>query len=86
VIYLGEKKSKIKKICQDNYDRYWCLKIAESPKAISYVKFKNTIFLEKNLCIVKNKRHKTGFRLSNHNLLIEKGRHFRPKIERNERK
>ena len=53
------------------------------------MKFKNTIFLEKYLCRVKNIRHKialTRFRLSNHNLLIEKGRHFRPKIDRNERK
>ena len=41
------------------------------------------------MCSVQNIRHKiasTRFMLSNHNLLIEKGKHFRPKIERNERK
>ena len=86
---FGENKNKIKKICQENYDKYWCLGITESPKAISYKKFKTTVYLEKYLSYVINIKHKialTRFRLSNHNLLIEKGRHFRPKIERNERK
>ena len=86
---LGEKEKKISKICQDNYDRYWCSGIDVSPKAISYKNFKTTISPENHLSNVKNIRHKialTCFRLSNHNLLIEKGRHFRPKIERIERK
>ena len=80
---------KISKICQDNYDRYWFLGIDVSPKAISYKNFKTTISLENYLSNVKNIRHKialTCFRLSNHNLLIEKERHFRPKIGRSERK
>ena len=36
-----------------------------------------------------NTKHKTAisrFRLSNHSLMIEKDRHMKPKIERNERK
>ena len=56
--------------------------LAESPKANSYIKFKNRISLEKYLSSIQNVRHRialTRFRLSNHNLLIEKGRHFRPK-------
>ena len=61
----------------------------ESPKAISYVLFKNTVFFEKYLYEIKNMKHKIAlsrFRLSNHNLLIEKGRHMKPKLDRNERK
>ena len=61
----------------------------ESPKAISYCKFKYNIYLEKYLHRIKNIRHKVALsrlRLSNHNLLIETGRHMRPKLERHERK
>ena len=85
---FGNKK-KIRKLCHENYDKYWILGIGESPKAISYKKFKTTVYLETYLSYVVNVKHRialTRFRLSNHNLLIEKGRHFRPKIERNERK
>ena len=63
--------------------------IKESPKAISYYNFKFHIGLEKYLYTVDNIRHRIAlsrFRLSNHNLLIETGRHQRPKLERYERK
>ena len=83
----NRKKNKIK--CQDNYDRIWHLKIMESPKAISYCKFKYIVGLEKYLYKVRNIRHRislTRLRLSNHKLLIETGRHLRPKLERNQRK
>ena len=49
--YKEKRKKKISKICQNNYDRYWCLGIDVSPKAISYKNFKMTISLE-------NIRHK----------------------------
>ena len=86
---LTGSKRKIRTLCKDNYDRYWQSKIMESPKAISYCKFKYNVSLEKYLYKVKNIRHKialTRLRLSNHNLLIETGRHLRPKLERHERK
>ena len=86
---LEKKKNIIKEICQDNYDRCWCTMLVESLKANSYIKFKNRISLEKYLSSIQNVRHRialTRFRLSNHNLLIEKGRHFRPKLERHDRK
>ena len=54
-----------------------------------YVLFKNTVNFENYLDEIDNMKHKTSlsrFRLSNHNLLIEKGRHMRPRLERNERK
>ena len=82
-------KTKIKKICNDYYDRFWREEIDKSPKAISYKTFKVNISLENYLYLVKNLKHKIAlsrFRLSNHNLLIEKGRHMIPKIERNQRK
>ena len=86
---LEKKKNIIKEICQDNYDKCWCTMLAESPKANSYIKFKNRISLEKYFSSIQNVRHRialTRFSLSNHNLLIEKGRHFRPKLERHDRK
>ena len=84
-------KSKVqeKKICDDNYDRYWSKAVRESPKALSYILFKNNVSLEKYLNQVKNISHRKAmsrFRLSNHSLLIEKGRHLRPPLERNDRK
>ena len=84
-----ESKEKVKKICLNYYDRLWWSEVAESPKAITYKIFKVNVSFEKYLSSVKNFKHKsalTRFRLSNHNLMIEKGRHSRPKIERNDRK
>ena len=86
---LKETKGKIKIICQNKYDRDWLSKISESPKAISYCKIKYNVSLENYLYEVKNIRHKIALsrlRLSNHSLLIETGRHLRPKLERHERK
>ena len=58
-----------------------------STKAASFNKFKNSIALEKHLDLNFNLKHKIAlsrFRLSNHPLMIEKGRHLR--IDKNERK
>jgi hypothetical protein len=84
-----KSKFEVKNICHNNYDRYWSKAVNESPKALSYILFKNNVRLEKYLYQVKNKSHRkamTRFRLSNHSLLIEKGRHLRPPLERTERK
>ena len=62
--------------------------ISVRPKAISLNKYKTTIILESYLAQKFNIKHKIAisrFRLSNHQLMIEKGRHMKPKIERNER-
>ena len=82
-------KWKNKKTCKDNYDRFWRKSIGESPKALSFVTFKGSIYFEKYLHVIKNIRHKKSlsrFRLSNHSLMIEKGRHMRPRLERTDRK
>ena len=63
--------------------------LSASPKALSYMLFKKNICLERYLYQVANIKHKKAlsrFRLSNHVLQIEKGRHMRPPLERSERK
>lgn len=78
----------VHKAYKENYDRFWGEELKKSPKALSYVKTKNTVCFEKYLNVVKNRKHKvalTRFRLSNHELQIEKGRHMRPPIERSNR-
>ena len=59
---------------------------SQSPTAKPYALFKNEVSLEKELCQVNNIKHINALarlRLSNH--IIEKSRHFRPRIEKNER-
>ena len=78
-IIFSKPKRKIKIMFQNDYDRYWKVKIMESPKAISYCKFKHNASLDKYMYTIKNVRHKialTRLRLSNHNLRIETGRHL----------
>ena len=84
-----KSKLELNRICQDSYDRFWREKINESPKAVSYATFKRTVHYEKYLDQIKNPKYKKSlsrFRLSNHDLLIEKGRYMRPKLERQDRK
>jgi len=82
-------KKDINNIIQGTYDRFWKESIMASPKAISFNKFKRNISLEPHLILQTNNKHRIAlsrFRLSNHSLMIEKGRHTRPKIDRDERK
>ena len=51
--------------------------------------FKNRLNPEKYVTSVSNTKHKISlcrFRVSSHDLMIEKGRHFRPIIQREDRK
>lgn len=86
--YLASKsRREITKICDCNYDIFWKNKILESRKATSFCKYKTNINLENYLGLKFNIRHRKAisrFRMSNHSLLIEKGRHSN--IERTERK
>ena len=69
-------KSKLTEICHNTYDRFWKHSIAESPKAISFNKYKTNIILESHLVQKTNVKPKIAlsrFRLSNHYLMIEKG-------------
>ena len=81
----------MRKQCKDSYHLIWVNKIRELPKATSYNLFKyySSSYSEKYITTVPNTKHKISlcrFRVSSHGLMIEKGRHARPKIERGERK
>ena len=81
-------KEKISGTCRGKFDNYWEEQIKLSGKAISYVKIKTSICLENYLSMKFNLKHKialTRFRLSNHQLMIEKGRYRKNKIDRDMR-
>ena len=46
---VEKSKHEVKKICHDNYDRYWFTMLSVSPKALSYMLFKKYICLERYL-------------------------------------
>ena len=78
-------KNVTKNMCKDIYDTYWWNKLLNSPKALTYILIKTRIAFEPFLTLVKNHKLRNSisrFRLSNHQLMIEKGRYARPKIER----
>ena len=85
-----KSKEEVHKICAYSYDRFWKTAISQSEKAFSFNKFKTNIAFESHLNLQLSVKHKIAisrFRLSNHSLMIEKGRHHKPnKIARNERK
>ena len=86
---IEANKYEVKRACHDYYDRFWSVGLQNSPKAISYKTFKSNVKFESYLHQLKNVKHRIAlsrFRLSNHTLMIEKGRHMRPQIERNDRK
>ena len=82
-------EEKVHKICVGSYDRFWKTTISESGKACSFNKFKTNIALEPYLDLHINLKYKIAisrFRLCNHTLMIEKGRHHKPnKIDKKER-
>ena len=83
-----KSKSEVKQLCNDSYDRLWWEKIKDSPKALTYATFKCNVKFEKYLDQIKIGKHRTSlsrFRLSNHSLLIEKGRYTKPKLDRSDR-
>ena len=82
-------KLEIKKHVHDNYNVLWKESINLLSKADSYISFKTFIDREKYTSVVKNVKHRIALsrlRLSCHQLMIEKGRHLRPRLERFERK
>ena len=77
----------INKLCHGAYDRCWKENISNSSKAVSFYKYKFNIYLDPYLLNLNPKLRiaLSRFRLSNHSLWIEKGRHMKPIIERNKR-
>ena len=83
-----ESKQATQRQCKDAYHLIWIDKIKELPKA-NYFKYYSSAYCAKYINIVTNTKHKISlcrFRVSSHSLMIEKGRHARPKIERLDRK
>ena len=78
-------KKKLGKIIKNHFDREWKLQINHFPKADSYKKFKSCVKMENYLQSIKSRRHRvtlTKYRLSDHVLMIETGRHRTPVIPR----
>ena len=72
----------ITNICHGTYDRFWTECISSISKAFN--KYKSGINLEPYL-VKLNPRYRIAlsrFRLSNHSLWIEKGRHMKPIIDK----
>ena len=84
-----KNKTDVKKNVCETYDQIWKTSINLLSKSDAFNSFKSEIKLEKYTHIVKNKKHRIALsrlRLSSHQLMIEKGRHHRPSLERSERK
>ena len=74
----------ITKICHGTYDRFWTKCVSTSSKATSFNKYKSSINLDPYL-VNLDPRYRIAlsrFRLSNHSLWIEKGRHMKPIIDK----
>lgn len=88
--YLSPKnKEEVKNHSKAYYNEIWSRQLSIMSKADSFVLFKSDIGLEKYTWVVKNHRHRNALarlRLSAHQLMIEKGRHYRIPLERSERK
>ena len=77
-------KQKINKLFQEK----WRIKLTLSPKADTYKLFKNLPKFEKCFDLVANIKHLNALvklRVSDHQLMIEKGRRYRPPLARHER-
>ena len=82
-------KYTLKKMINLNYDEKWKTDMLKSSKADSYITHKNFPQFEVYFQEIKNNKHRralTRLRLSSHQLMIEKGRHLKPFMERSMRK
>ena len=85
---ISSNKEKIKKQCQEYYDRISKVELGNMSKAESYRLYKSDTKVEKYLSVITNNRNRKAlsrFRLSCHPLMIEKGRHRKPPLDRSER-
>ena len=74
-------KYKLRRSIFEEFNVLWQLQIPKFPKANTYKLFKTRVKLENYLIDNNNRKHRVAFtklRLSDHNLMIEKGRHRRP--------
>ena len=81
-------KKRVQKQNEAFYNQVWKTEIVKLSKAESYLRYKNSIRIEDYLTKIKNVKHRkalTRLRLSCHPLMIEKGRHQKPPLERCDR-
>ena len=86
--YCSLTKSVIFKQTEAIYNEIWRIELDNLSKAETYKKIKSNIGLEGYLSSIKNIKHRkclSRLRLSNHQLMIEKGRHRKKPIPRTER-
>ena len=85
---LNAPMSTVKNYINQIYDEKWRIKLNASTKADTYKIFKYRPKLEKYFELISNTRHLNAMvklRLSDHHLMIEKGRRCRPPINREEK-
>ena len=78
-------KPKLGKIIKEEFNALWKTQVTSFPKADTYIQFKGRIKFESYLTDIKNRKQRvtfTKYRLSDHCLMIEKGRHKRPLVPR----
>ena len=81
-----ESKSKLRKLIRDEFNTLWKTQVRSFPKATTYREFKNRVKFESYLSDIKNIKYGvtfTKFRLTDHCLVIEKGRHNAQKSPEN---
>ena len=78
----------IRKVTEEVYSNQWKQKLQASTKADTYRTFKMNMSFEAYLSHPKRKERvaMTKLRISDHKLMVEKGRHFNPIIPRENRK
>lgn len=80
-------RKKIIDILKQHYKHFWKDKICSEPKMRSYIQFKTQFAYEAYLdsLPIQQRKSFTRFRISAHNLPIERGRYTRPKLPVEER-
>ena len=81
-------KPKLCNIIKEEFNTLWQTQVTTFTKADTYTQFKNRVKFESYLADIKNRNHRvtfTKYKLSDHCLMIEKGRHKRPVLPREER-
>ena len=76
------------KLCNIIKEEFNQTQVTTITKADTYTQFKNRVKFESYLADIKNRNHRVTFakyRLSDHCLMLEKGRHKRPVLPREER-
>ena len=81
-------RRKLNKLVKEEFNTTWKIQVASFSKADTYRLFKDDVKFENYLSDIKSRKHRVTFakyRLSDHCLMVEKGRHKRPIIPRNQR-